>query len=92
MKAYMSLPSGTYNLIFTKDELQNLVNSKHIFYNVGHTPCKTGRVVWNADQRDFETLEQKDCYNDLRFNFDEPVADISAGDYPVQFLTISVED
>lgn len=92
MRTYMSLPSGTYNITLTKDEFETLVKSSHINCNIGNTPCKMGRTVWNEDRKDFETLDKKEVYNNLQFNFCEPVADVPIGDYPVQFLTISVED
>lgn len=53
MRTYMSLPSGTYNITLTKDEFETLVKSSHINCNIGNTPCKTGRTVWNEDRKDF---------------------------------------
>lgn len=92
MKASFMLPSATYNLVLSKDELKKLVDTGYILIQPSREPCTTGRAVWRHELGKMETLDRKSVYNNLRFNLDKPVADIEGGDLPVQFLNIIVED
>ncbi len=89
MKTYFSLPDGTYNIRLSKEELSHLIEKGLLTMRVGRTDCKAGRCV-ATKTGSMKVLDQKDIYNDLRFNLSEPVDDIEEGDYPVQFVTFRV--
>lgn len=92
MRTHFGLPSGTYSIILTKEELEELLNNKHISINVGRTPCTTSRAVFNAEKCQFEFLDRKEIYNDLRFYLELPVDDIESGFYNAQYLNIELEN
>ena len=89
MKTYFGLPSGTYNIQLTKEELNHLIETGLLTMHVGRTDCKTDRCV-ATKTGSMKVVDQKDIYNDLRFNLKEPVDDIEEGDYPVQFVVFRV--
>ena len=91
MKASYMLPSGTYNLLLSKDELQQLIDTGRLVTVTRHTKCTTGRAVWRPEENKMETLDKKEISNNLHFYLDEPVADIKGGDCHIQFLNIHVE-
>ena len=92
MKASYMLPSGTYNLFLSKEDLMTLLEKGYVSVCVGRDiPCVTGRGVWDPDKKDLVTLDKKGIYNDLRFCLDEPVADLEPGFWNVQFLNIHLE-
>jgi hypothetical protein len=88
MKTSFILPSCNYNIGISKEELQQLLDTGHILMTVHRTDCYAGRTIFNGS--DFETLDKKEIGNHLYFRLDDNVADIEAGDYGVQFLTINV--
>lgn len=92
MKASYMLPSGTYNIFLSKEELQRLAYTGRLVTFTGDIKCTTGRAVWRPEENKMETLDKKEISNNLRFYLDEPVADIEGGDCYVQFLNIHVED
>ena len=89
MKTCFSLPSGTYNIQLSKKELEHLIKNGLLTMHVSQTDCKTGRCIATKTGVT-KVLDQKDIYNDLRFNLKEPVNDIEAGDFPVQFVSFRV--
>lgn len=92
MKSSYMLPSGTYNLILSKEDLCELLNKGRISYHIGHDiPCVTGRAIYDSNKKEMLVLDKKEIYNDLRFRLEEPVADIKEGFNNVQFLNIHIE-
>ena len=86
MRASYMMPSGTYNLFLSREDLARLLEKGCISITVGRTPCVTGRGIYDPEKKDLVTLDKKEIYNDLRFLLTEPVADIEGGLYNVQFL------
>ena len=91
MKASFGLPSCTYNITLSRDELKRLLETGLITVHPYKVPCTTSRLVWNSDKNNFTTMDRKTINNNLRFLLDEPVADIEDLDWHVQFLTITLE-
>ena len=91
MKTYFTLPSGTYNIQLSKEELERLIKNGLLTMRVNRTDCKTGRCIATKTGAT-KVLDQKDICNDLRFNLKEPVADIEEGDYPIPFVTFRVTE
>ena len=47
MRTHLGLPSNDYTIILNKEELENLLNNKHISVRVRKMPCTTARAVFN---------------------------------------------
>ena len=92
MKIGWVFPSNNYNIVLSRDELKQLIEKGHISVLSSRVPCSTGRGIYNPATNEMETHDKKEMYNDLLFRTDEPVAEIEAGIYPVQFLCITVQD
>ena len=92
MRAKFMLPSATYTIILSQEDLVRLLENGYVSAIVNkNMPCTTGRSVWNPGESTMETLDQKDIYNGLMFNLSCDVADIPAGDSNIQFLNIAIE-
>lgn len=93
MKASYMLPSGTYNLILSPDDLQILLCTGRL--TVGRVayeiPCVTGRARWDKENNVMKYSEKQDVINDLRFMLHEPVDDIEPGPNNIQFLNIIID-
>lgn len=92
MKAYFGLPSGTYNLILTMDDLHRLLTDGSIAIRTSTVPCKTSRMVFDQEKKDFVELDEREVWNHLKFHTAENVSDIEAGDHYIQFMHIIVEN
>lgn len=92
MKASYMVPSGTYNLILSKEDLIKLLEKGCVSVTVGRdVPCNTGRGIYDFEKHKMITLDKKEVYNDLRFCLHEPLADIEGGFHNVQFLNIHLD-
>lgn len=91
MKAYYGLPSGTYTITLSKDDLAKLVTTGHTSIFISGVPCETGRAVYNKEKNAMETFDRKEISNDLRFYLKDGVADLQGGISRVQFLSIHIE-
>lgn len=91
MKVYCSLPSGTYNITLSRDELVELVTTGCINAFAYRVPCEAGRVVYDGGKKTFATLDRKEVPNHLMFRLSNRTADMEVGDYGVQYLTIRLE-
>ena len=89
MRTGFILPSCNYNIHISKVELEQLLETGHLSAVISHTPCRTGRYVYENDR--FKNLGSRECCNNLRFLLDDSVADIDDRDWHVQFLTINVD-
>jgi len=92
MRTHFGLPANNYVIILNKEELERLLNNKHISIEVGRTPCTTSRAVFNDEKTRLDFMDRKEIHNDLRFYLNEDVADNKSGDYSVQFLNIALEN
>lgn len=92
MKVSYMLPSGTYNIILNKEELNRLIGQGSVHMHTGRIPCKTGRACYVEEHNDMVTLDKKEIFNGLCFELTEPVNDIEEGVHNVQFVNIIVED
>ena len=88
MKTSYMLPSGTYNIKLSGEDLQKLLQTGILSLRLSRIPCVTGRGVYDHEKKDLVTLDKKEVFNDLRFHLDEPVADLEGGIWTVQFLNI----
>lgn len=91
MKSSYGLPSGSYNLILTKEDLVKLLSEGILSIRLSRVPCVTSRAVWNPETKNMDVLDKKLVDNDLRFHLYVPVADIEDGFHNVQFLNIRLE-
>jgi hypothetical protein len=92
MEASFMLPSCTYNLVLSEEDLVNLLETGHIYTRISKdVPCRTGRAVWFKETSTMKTLDRKQIPNNLLFYLEEDVADIEGGDWHVQFLNIHIE-
>lgn len=91
MRTSYCLPSGTYNIILSNNELNELIKNGCMLIRLSRIPCKASRIIFNDEKEQMEVLDKKRLQNCLFFHTDEPVADIEAGDQCVQFLCINVE-
>lgn len=91
MKVSYGLPSATYNIVLSKDDLVKLIDTGRINVFARDLPCTTSRAVYNREKRELETLDRKEVTNNLRFRLEDDVADIHEGEYSVQFLAIRLE-
>lgn len=92
MRSSFNLPSATYNLILTKEELNSLLEKGYVGCVVKRVPCITQRQVWNGDDKKFEAIARKETENNLRFYVDGELADCGDKEWGVQFLNIVVEE
>lgn len=92
MKASFMLPSATYNIVLSKEDLERLLEKGYVSAIVNkNMPCTTGRAVWNQEKETLETLDRKEIWNNLRFNLHSDVADIKADEWAVQYLNILID-
>ena len=91
MKASYMLPSGTYNLFLSKEDLIRLLEKGMVTIHTGHISCVTGRGVYDPEEHKIITHDKKEVYNDLRFMLTDSVADLKPGLCNVQFLNIHLE-
>lgn len=92
MKMHFGLPSGNYNIVLNKDDLEQLLSKGILCISVGRTTCTTDRACINRNGDGLNFLDEKEVYNDLRFYLEEPVADLKSGDWSVQFLDIILDE
>ena len=92
MKAHYGLPSGDYNIILSKDELEQIISKGSVSIRVLRTPCTSSRAVLNEDVTGLDFLDKKEVLNNLCFHLDEPVADIDGGYHNIQYLTIILDE
>lgn len=93
MKASYLLPTGTYNIFITRDELERLSNGKVIrSMPYMDEPCVVNRFVYDHDKNEMRGLDPKEVPNYLMFRLDEDVADIEAGLCRIQYLNIRLMD
>lgn len=92
MRASYMLPSGTYNLILTPEDLAKLRDTGTVSLRISRTPCVTARDVWDSEKKDIIRKDKKDIFNDLRFRLNDPVDDMGPGLYNVQYLNIVLEE
>ena len=88
MKASYLLPSGTYNLILTAEDIAKLLDAGRVTIQMSRTPCVTARAVWDSEKKDIVRKDNKVIFNDLRFRLNDPVDDMGPGTYNVQYLNI----
>lgn len=81
MKASYMLPSGTYNLVLSPDDLQILLYTGRL---------TVGRVAYDIPCV-MKYSEKKDVINDLRFMLHESVDDVEPGPNIIQFLNIIID-
>lgn len=93
MKSYFALPSCTYTVSLSKEELKQLLETGFVssVRPIQSISCHTSRAVWNDDKKKLESLDRKQIPNNLCFKLEEDVADIEGGDWHVQFLNIRIE-
>lgn len=92
MRCHYGLPSGTYTICISEEELQQLLGErKSLNCFVGRVPCFTSRLIWNSENKDMEVLDRKEIFHGLSMYIDEPVADIEPGYHHCQYLYITVE-
>lgn len=92
MKSSFMLPSCTYNIYLSPDDLNQLLTTGRVSVDpLRNFPCRTGRAVYDVEKQTFKTLDGKHIPNNLRFYLNENVADIEGGDWHIQFLNIMIE-
>jgi hypothetical protein len=91
MKIGFGLPSGTYNLVLSKEDLVALLSTGCVSVHLNRVPCVTARAVYSGETETMELLDKKAVENDLRFHLAEPLADVVGGDHHVQFLNIHLD-
>lgn len=91
MKTSYRLPTGTYNLILNREDIIRLKDTGGLTIFVGKTPCATSRLVWDSEQKDLVTRDEKEIINDLCFRLHDPVDDIGPGVYNVQYINIILD-
>ena len=91
MKSGFVLPSNTYNLVLSQEDLTTLLSKGRVSAHLTRIPCVTSRSVYNGETETMEFLDNKVVENDLRFYLNDPVADIDGGDHSVQFLNILLD-
>lgn len=93
MKSYFALPSCTYTVSLSKDELKQLLETGFIssVRPIQSVPCCTSRAVYDDENKNFKSLDRKQIPNNLCFKLEEDVADIEGGEWHVQFLNIRIE-
>lgn len=93
MKSYFALPSCTYTVNLSEDELKQLLETGLVssVRPIQSIPCHTSRAVWNSETKNLTSLDRKQIPNNLCFKLDEDVADIEGGDWYIQFLNIRIE-
>ena len=92
MKTHYGLPSGDYNIILSKDELEQIMTKGSVSMRLSRTSCTTSRAVLNEDVTGLDFLDKKEVSNDLSFNLDEPVADIDSGYHNIQYINMILDE
>ena len=91
MKNSYWLPSGTYNIILTKDELNELLENGRITMFTGRNECTVGRAYFDGDH--MQTAYKKDVFNSLCMELNaEDVGKDDCGVHYVQYLHIIVKE
>ena len=91
MKISFNLPSCTYNIILSKEDLDLLNTAKYVGGRVSRIPCVSSRAIINGENS-FQSLDRKQVPNNLYFGLTEQVADMKPDDWAVQFLNITLEE
>ena len=92
MKVHFGLPSCSYSVVLDKNDLLRLISTGTIVIHTNREPCSTSRAIINESGDGFDFLDRKDVYNMLKFDLEEPVADLEVGTWPVQFLNITLDN
>lgn len=92
MKTSYMFPTGTYNIILTREEVEELLGRGMVFMHCSRVPCRTGRAVWNKEEQTMVKIDEKDIFNDLRFMTECDVADMEAGLCNVQYVNIIFDE
>lgn len=92
MKTGYCLPSGDYNVVLTKEELNELVENGRLTMSTGRTNCSACRYYFDGEK--MTHAWKKDVFNCLLFHLDEEDVDRKedAGEHYVQFLSIIVKE
>ena len=92
MKAGFMLPSCNYNIVLSKEDIQKLLEIGSICVRPGKdVPCKAARTYYD-EEHGFNVVGERDVCNDLSFYLDGELEDCGNKDWPVQFLTINVDE
>lgn len=91
MKTSFNIPSCTYNIILSKEDLDLLNTAKYVGLKVSRTPCVSSRGVIDGDNH-FQSLDTKQVQNNLRFDLTKQIADMKPDDWSVQFVNIILDD
>ena len=83
MKCHFALPSCTYTISLSKEDLECLLKTglTSSVRPIQSIPCTTSRAVYDRENNTFKALDRKQILNNLRFKLDEDVADIEGGDW-----------
>lgn len=92
MKTSYRLPNGTYNMVISKEDLNELLNKGHLTIHTTRDKCAVGRSVWDEGNKRMISVGDKEVENILLFRTDEPIADMEAGVSFVQFINIVLDD
>lgn len=91
MRSCFNLPSGTYNLVLSKEDLDSLLEKGYVSCQISRTPCVAQRSLWNDDTKDLETIASKEVQNALNFYIDDELADCGHAKWGVQYLIIHTD-
>ena len=91
MKTSFMLPSASYNVVLSKEELEQIIEKGFLIINISHTNCSTGRARFNNETGKLETIDKKNIPNNLWFHLSEPVGGIMESEWGLQFINILVE-
>lgn len=92
MRTVFNLPSCDYNIILSKEDLQELLEKGYITVRSCRIPCSTSRALWDTEKEKWIFDDRKTIPNNLFFGLSEPVADLHAGDRGVKFLNIALDE
>lgn len=90
MKASFNLPTSTYNIILTKEELDFLVKTEFISVPISRIPCSSSRLIKIGDDR-LISIGKSTVPHNLRFDLTETIADIPPDDWGIQYFSILLE-
>jgi len=91
MKSSFNLPSCTYNIILSKEDLDLLNTAKYVGVAVSRVSCVSSRGIID-EKNHFQSLDTKQVPNNLRFDLTKQIADMKPDDWSVQFLNIILEE
>ena len=92
MKASFTLPSCNYNIVLSKEDLEQLLKTGHITVRPNKdVPCSTSRAYYDFEKSKWNIVGEREVPNNLNFHLENTPIPGEVEKWGVQFITINLE-